>query len=136
MATTQYISKFSGVDIDKAVAYYNGIKNQGERQLVSVNVGISDWAESDEHAAFKVTIRLSGILDTGAADVYFIQSSESIVGAVGQRWNVDYVYSTGVNGNENYSQFICYSNIKIEGSMVFMAIATPTQNIEAEIVTN
>lgn len=139
MAT--YKSKFSGVQIDNAVAYFLGVNTAG-RDLQKFEVYTSTsgqtvkWATStsDEDkklGRYYVDITMTGnytISGTSANNpsplVYFIQndtygSGSSSIGAAGQKWEIDYKFSAA-SGSTNYNKCRAYSNLDVQGMLVIV----------------
>lgn len=114
----QYTSIHSGIDIDKAVSYFNSIQAYG-RTILSVDVeNTTDWkvrgniADADTNniyikdgseSVFYIKIQLSGSYQLGGAPiVYFIDNE-------GQKWDLNYIYRGGTE--EDPTRIICcYSN--------------------------
>lgn len=126
----QYISKFSGVDIDRAVAYYKA--TAGSRVILKVDVSTGDWVDSSgsSYGKYKVQIVASGserVSNTGplptnsnALDeppqVYFIEDSGA--GQPAAKWDLNYTYEQIDNNNA----ITCYSNKKIAGDIVIVSV--------------
>lgn len=134
----QYVSKFSGVNIDRAVAYYNGIQNVG-RTILKVNVATSDWnstsgATDASIANYRLYITMTGVSTTSGEAfseppiLYFLSDGGYEDGSettgtksewAGLKWDLEYRCSLGLN---NSYSVVCYSNLKMSGTMVITAI--------------
>lgn len=131
---TQYTSIHSGVDIDRAVAYYQSIdaygrsvincpidgyinaEQSGDWKLVSSAVGEDKIKLSGVSANYYIKITLSGIYKIGGAPIiYFIDST-------GQKWEIDHIFdNTILNPQTNMSYSIyCLSNTNIYSGRIVM----------------
>ena len=107
MSSTQYISKFSGVEIDRAVAYYNSTASQ-RVSLTVTPTWLSTAGDENPPAKYKTIITLSGsysIANGGLTmpEVYFKDNS-------GTRWDIEYKWATSGSGNNITQTLTCYSN--------------------------
>lgn len=126
MAT--YVSKFTGVEIDRAVAYFNDIQQTG-RQVITFEVSTTDWQTSSAttdtaNGKYYIDASLNGVgtIDGGFSQppqVFFIQSEPyGSIGQAGLKWDLDYKWLS-----ENDSQYIrVYSNIKIVGTLCLVTV--------------
>lgn len=117
---SQYVSKFSGVNIDRAVAYYNDMQRIG-RTILEIPITANDWETSSGDdvsiARFYVDITASGVntISSEALDkppqIYFLDTN-------GLRWETEYRYA--VVNNENCAR--CFSNANKAGTMVLVSV--------------
>lgn len=118
----QYVSKFSGVQIDAAVAYYNAIEQAG-RKVITVEIKDTDWKGSSK--PYSLGITLSGVSNIGGATtspapdagipspiVYFLSNGDN------KRWDLDYDY----NYENGKGTITCYSNLKVSGRMIIVTV--------------
>ena len=119
---SQYVSKFSGVEIDRAVAYYNDMQRIG-RTILQVSIvtpegGVSPWQSTtgtpdSTMANFYIDITADGVntISSAALDfppqVYFLDED-------GLRWEMEYRFA--VANNTNYVR--CFSNAQKDGTIV------------------
>lgn len=118
----QYVSKFSGVQIDAAVAYYNAIEQAG-RKIITVGIDKETaWKGSSKPYSLKIT--LSGVYNVAGATtsptsntgipspiVYFLSDDN-------KRWDLDYDYKY----ENGVGTITCYSNLKISGNMIIVTV--------------
>lgn len=117
---SQYVSKFSGVEIDRAVAYYNDMQRIG-RTIIQVPIIANNWLNSSGDDAsianYYIDIIADGvnaISSTALAlppQVYFLDST-------GLRWETEYRFA--VVNNKNCVR--CFSNAKKAGTMVIVSV--------------
>ena len=124
---TQYTSIHSGVDIDKAVSYYNSIDAYGRNvincpvltnnwKLVSSATGTDRTKLTGVSANYYIKITLSGTYKIGGAPIiYFIDNN-------GQKWEIDHIFDQGIlNPAENTQYSIyCLSNTNIYSGSIVM----------------
>ena len=133
---TQYTSIHSGVDIDKAVSYYNSIDAYGRNvincpvltnnwKLVSSATGTDRTKLTGVSANYYIKITLSGTYKIGGAPIiYFIDNN-------GQKWEIDHIFDQGIlNPAENTQYSIyCLSNTNIySGSIVMVGTLSNTKD--------
>lgn len=117
----QYVSKFSGVQIDAAVAYYNAIEQAG-RKIITVGINEDAWKGLSKPYSLKIT--LSGVYNVAGATtsstsnteipspiVYFLSDDN-------KRWDLDYDYKY----ENGVGTITCYSNLKISGNMIIVTV--------------
>lgn len=117
---SQYVSKFSGVNIDRAVAYYNDMQRIG-RTIIQIPIIANNWIDSSGDdtsiANYYIDITASGVNTISSAalalppQVYFLDST-------GLRWETEYRFA--VVNNENCVR--CFSNAKKAGTMVIVSV--------------
>jgi len=141
MAT--YKSKFSGVEIDRAVAYFNSIEQAG-RTILSVSVNSNNWKGSASPYYVDITIEgvytvigtESGDVITKPPQIYFVETGTD----AGQKWDIDYrVFKDPANNNKIF--YRCYSNRKIAGNIIIMSVmsmktAEGDQYIDGDLTVN
>ena len=134
---TQYTSIHSGVDIDKAVSYYNSLNLYG-RTILSVAVSETDWKSmeepspteiSDKTSNYYIKIALSGSYKIGGApSVCFVDED-------GQYWSMDCVFAPlskeGAFDPTEIQTIYCLSNKQISGAVVITCNLTDTKTITA-----
>ena len=117
----QYISQWSGAQIDRAVAVAN---NYMSKEVVAVVVTANDWTGNT--APYSLTITLGGDQQlqnalTSSTDfayppiVYFLDED-------GQKWDLSYDFL--VNNTNN--TIVCYSNVKKSGTIVAVGVRSGT----------
>ena len=112
-----YKSRFSGIMIDRAVAYFNAIDTYGRiQQEVNVESGSShEWepAGSGSDYNYKYEVDLYGIARVKGAPpmVYFLDDPD------GARWDLPYTFTTDNNGDH----LTCYSNVALNGKIVIVS---------------
>lgn len=124
---SQYVSKFSGVDIDRAVAYYNDMQRIG-RVILTVPVSDSsqDWLESStdydrDKANYYADITTYGVHTISSSalaeppQVYFLDSN-------GLRWESEYRYYSEERQGQNVNHIRCYSNARKNGKFVIVSV--------------
>lgn len=124
---SQYVSKFSGVNIDRAVAYYNDMQRIG-RVILTVPVSDSsqDWPESStdydkDKAKYYADITTYGIHTISSSalaeppQVYFLDSN-------GLRWESEYRYYSEERQGQNVNHIRCYSNARKNGKFVIVSV--------------
>jgi hypothetical protein len=140
---TQYTSIHSGVEIDRAVAYYKSIDSYG-RSVINCPIQISNWNSVSELLAstseddvedkrklngvtanYYIKITLRGTYKIGGAPiVYFIDNT-------GQKWEIDYFFDNGIlnpQADTSYSIY-CLSNTNIySGSIVMVGTLSNTKD--------
>lgn len=127
-----YTSKFSGIQIDRAVAYFNAIDKSG-RTIITIPVTANDWVDNSDDITdgkFKCTVTLQGSENTNALYpplVYLIQTAvyNSSIGAVGDKWDLNYNYKA----ESQTMTIICYSNIKIVGDLVLVTVLSDASSL-------
>lgn len=143
MSMTQYTSIHSGVDIDKAVSYYNSLDTYG-RTILSVPVTIGNWLDVPENTSaggddsivggnssnYYIKITLSGTYKLGGAPlVYFVDDN-------GQQWYIDHIFTpmkTGLKFDpSNIQNIYCLSNTKIAGAVVITCNLTDVKTINED----
>lgn len=124
----QYTSIHSGVDIDRAVSYYNSIDAYG-RSVINCPISTSNWKlvssvtdTTDKTkligvtAKYYIKITLSGAYKIGGAPIiYFVDSN-------GQKWEINYIVDSGMlnpEANESYSIY-CLSNTNVYSGRIVM----------------
>lgn len=123
---SQYVSKFSGVEIDRAVAYYNDMQRIG-RTILQVSIvtpkgGVSPWQSTtgtpdSTMANFYIDITADGVntISSAALDfppqIYFLDED-------GLRWEMEYRFV--VTNNTNYVR--CFSNAQKDGTIVIVSV--------------
>lgn len=123
---SQYVSKFSGVNIDRAVAYYNDMQRIG-RTILQVPIitpegGDSPWQSTtgtpdSDIANYYIDIIADGVntISSAALDfppqVYFLDST-------GLRWETEYRFA--VVDNKNCVR--CFSNAQKDGTIVIVSV--------------
>jgi hypothetical protein len=140
---TQYTSIHSGVDIDRAVAYYKSIdsygrsvincpiegyideEQKGDWKLVSSATGADKNKLNGITSKYYIKITLSGTYKIGGAPiVYFIDST-------GQKWEIDHIFDKNIltpQANTSYSIY-CLSNTNIySGSIVMVGTLSNTKD--------
>lgn len=123
-----YISKFSGVEIDKAVAYYNAIQLAG-RKIIEVSVVEDKW--SGDAAPYSLTITLKGAANIVGSTTKIYSPTVYFIDSNGNRWEVDYNYK--YNQTSSVGTIVCNSNQKIAGTVVIMGVMS--DNTVAETTT-
>lgn len=128
MAT--YVSKFTGVEIDRAVAYFNDIQRTG-RKVITFDTSSNDWKTSSDdgdktNGNYYIDASLSGVgsIDGGFSQppqVFFIQGDVygDNIGQVGLRWDLDYKWDIGSNASQHIR---AYSNIPIIGKLCLVTV--------------
>ena len=131
---TQYTSIHSGVDIDRAVAYYKSIdsngrsvincpiegyiseEQKGDWKLVTSATGVDKDKLNGITSKYYIKITLSGTYKIGGAPIiYFIDST-------GQKWEIDHIFDNGIldpQANTSYSVY-CLSNTNIYSGRIVM----------------
>lgn len=126
-----YKSRFSGVMIDRAVAYFNAIDTYGRMQQkaeVTGNSGDYPWVVStDSNYNYQFTVDLTGIARVKGEPpiVYFIDSQ-------GARWDLPYKFTT-ISGTDS---LICYSNIDTISGNIIIVSSCSYQNLPSRIFNN
>ena len=156
-----YQSKFSGIEIDRAVAYFNAIDKAG-RVIVTVGVNINDWKlsansgnpEDAEHGVYYVDVQMTGVIipegmTPQAIDrppiVYLVQTQPYVhgsttIGRAGLKWEIE--YNTAIETGSIDNAFVrCYSNINLPGKIVIVSVlstiyAETDNNIQYDPNTN
>lgn len=120
---SQYVSKFSGVEIDRAVAYYNDMQRIG-RTILQVPIKTTDWLDSSGDdtsiANYCVDIASDGVnaisISSSALafppQVYFLDGT-------GLRWETEYRFTVGAN---NKNRIRCFSNAQMAGTIVIVSV--------------
>lgn len=135
----QYVSKFSGENIDRAVAYYNAMQRIG-RTILKVGVNADDWQviepgdRDEEIANYRLFLGMTGVLNVANAEfeeppiLYFLSNGDYIDGGdqdssndkwEGLKWELEYRCVPGLNGDY---EITCYSNLRMAGTIVITAI--------------
>ena len=155
-----YQSKFSGVEIDRAVAYFNAIDKAGRTILtlgISQGTGTNGWTASSTpddiaHAKYYVEITASDLFDIVGSnfnkppEVYFVQNGTYVgtytgggtytVGYDGQKWDIDYLF---VRVSGSITKIKCYSNLPLAGTVVIVSVlSTPSSGtvIDGDLSVN
>lgn len=145
-----YQSKFSGPQIDAAVAYFNAIEKEGRTVLTSsINQGTSTggWSESTDPldkalGNYYAEITPEGVFNIQGAsfnkppEVYFVQrgsygTAPNTIGSDGQKWDLDYVF---VRVSGSITKIKCYSNIPLAGTFVIVSVLSTSFDSGAAIV--
>lgn len=141
-----YQSKFSGPQIDEAVAYFNAIEKEGRTVLTSgINAGTSTggWAESinasdKAFGNYYAEITAEGVFNIQGAsfnkppEVYFVQGDPyGTIGSRDQKWDLDYVF---IRVGGSITKIKCYSNIPLAGTFVIVSVLSTSFNSGAAIV--
>lgn len=117
---SQYVSKFSGVEIDRAVAYYNDMQRIG-RTILQVPIAAGNWqatsGDDTSIANYYIDITADGVntISSAALDfppqIYFLDED-------GLRWEMEYRFA--VANNTNYVR--CFSNAQKDGTIVIVSV--------------
>lgn len=117
---SQYVSKFSGVEIDRAVAYYNDMQRIG-RTILQVPIAAGNWQATSggdtSIANYYIDITSDGVNTVSSAaldsppQVYFLDTE-------GLRWETEYRFA--VVNNKNYVR--CFSNAQKAGTIVIVSV--------------
>jgi hypothetical protein len=114
---SNYVSKFSGVEIDKAVAYYNAIQTAG-RKIIEVAVKDTDWKEAT--TGYTITITLKGASNIAGSTKSIYSPTLYFLDEVCDKWEMNYNYT--YNEADGIGKIICYSNANKTGTIIIMGI--------------
>ena len=127
-----YISKYAGADIDKAVAYYLAIDKSG-RTVLAADVTTTNWvnAAAGDPGKYMCTIttidggNLLGLKINTPPLVYFVDGNK-------KKWDMDYKFTYDQTDAHLIESIVCYSNAKKAGSIIAVTVLS-TVNINNDV---
>ena len=124
---SNYVSRYTGEQIDGAVSYYLGFGASRNKQEILIGIEETDWKDIDNgeggiyFGKYYILINLTGLSQIGGDPIVFFTDEN------GNKWELDHTFGSATSPE----RLMCYSNLKISGNIhiisPFATITDPAQ---------